>query len=169
MTSRWLAVDIDRHDPDDEWSVTARGNLAAAQAWRQKLVDLGLDPLLMDSNGIGGFHLMVIFAEPMCTRTVHEFGIGLVADFERRGLDHPPEIFPGQPNWDHYGDWLRLPGRHHTRPHYTRVWNDEPFAESQWLAGRDAIDRILATRPAPLALLEKIGIARLRRTVCLLM
>ena len=41
------------------------------------------------------------------------------------------------------------------------------FAESPWLVGYDAIDRILATRPATDALLEPIGIARLRRTVCL--
>ena len=58
---------------------------------------------------------------------------------------------------------LRLPGRHHSRPALYSCWNDEPFAESQWLAGHDAIDRMLATRPAPPAVLEKIGITRLRR------
>lgn len=166
-TSRWLAIDIDRHDPDDQWSVTAEGNLSAARGWRQTLFEQGFDPLLMDSNGIGGFHLLVVFTEPMSTRTVHDFGMRLVADFESRGLDAKPEVFPGKPSWDHYGDWLRLPGRHHTRPHYTRVWNDEPFAESLWLVGHDAIDRILATRPATFEVLEKIGIVRLRRTVCL--
>jgi hypothetical protein len=167
LTSRWLAIDIDRHDPDDQWSVTREGNLAAARGWHEHLVGLGLDPLLMDSNGIGGFHLLVVFAEPMSTKSVHEFGARLVADYERRGLDQKPEVFPDKPTWDHYGDWLRLPGRHHSRPHYTRVWNDEPHAESPWLAGAEAIDRLLATRPAPAQLLEKLGIARRRRTVCL--
>jgi hypothetical protein len=167
MTSRWLAIDIDRHDPEDLESVTREGNLSAACGWRQALVEQGLDPILMDSNGIGGFHLLVVFAEPMSTRSVHGFGTRLIADFEHRGLDQKPEVFPGKPSWDHYGDWLRLPGRHHSRLHYTRVWNDEPFAESKWLAGHEAIDRILATRPAPLTVLEKLGIARLRRTVCL--
>jgi hypothetical protein len=167
MTSRWLAIDIDRHDPDDPWAVTPEGNLAAARGWHQALVEQGLDPLLMDSNGIGGFHLLVVFAEPMSTVSVHQFGARLVADYERRGLDHVPEVFPDRPTWDHYGGWLRLPGRHHSRPHYTRVWNDEPHAESRWLVGHEAIDRILATQAAPDTVLEKLGIIRLRRTVCL--
>jgi hypothetical protein len=167
LTSRWLAIDIDRHDPDDEWAVTAEGNLSAARGWMKALADLGFDPLLLDSNGIGGFHLLVLFAEPMCTRSVHEFGTRLVADFAQRGMDTKPEVFPGKPKWDHRGNWLRLPGRHHTRPHFTRVWNDEPFAESQWLAGHDAIDRMLATRTASPEALGKVGIVHLRQTVCL--
>jgi hypothetical protein len=167
LTSRWLAIDIDLHDPDDDLSASREGNLSAARQWWQVLVDQGLDPLLMDSNGIGGFHLVTIFAEPMSTDSVHLFGSRLVADFERRGLGQRPEIFPDKPTWDRYGDWLRLLGRHHTRPHYTRVWNDEPFADQPWLAGHDAIDRILATRPAPASVLEKIGISKSPRTICL--
>ena len=58
----------------------------------------------MDSNGMGGFHILVIFAEPMSTVSVHDFGKRLVADFDRKGLDVPPEIFPDKPTWDHYGD-----------------------------------------------------------------
>jgi hypothetical protein len=167
LTSRWLAIDIDLHDPEDTWSVTPEGNLFAARAWQQQLVEQGLDPLLMDSNGIGGFHLLVTFAEPMGTTSVHDFTSRLVSDFERRGLDARPEVFPERPTWDHYGPWLRLPGRHHSRPHYTRVWNDEQHEESRWLVGHAAIDRILATQPASVAALEKLGITRLRRTVCL--
>jgi hypothetical protein len=167
LASRWLAIDIDLHDPDDDLSVSKEGNLSAARQWWQVLIDNGLDPLLLDSNGIGGFHLLVAFSAPMSTDSVHQFGARLVADYERRGLIQRPEIFPDKPTWDRYGDWLRLPGRHHTRPHYTRVWNDEPFAESAWLDGHEAIDRILATRPADPGILEKIGITRLPRTVCL--
>jgi hypothetical protein len=167
LTSRWLAIDIDLHDPEDQLSVTPEANLAAAVGWYEHLVGLGLDPLLMDSNGMGGFHVLVVFAEPMSTTSVHQFGRRLLADFERRGLDNEPEVFPEKPQWDHYGNWLRLPGRHHSRPHYTRVWNDEPHADSRWLVGHEAIDRLLATRPAAAAVLDKLGIARLRRTVCL--
>jgi hypothetical protein len=166
LTSRWLALDIDLHDSDD-LTVSKEGNLAAVLGWRQVLTEQGLDPLLMDSNGAGGFHLLLVFAEPMSTDSVHDFGRGLVADYERRGLDQRPEIFPDKPTWDRYGDWLRLPGRHHTRDHYTRVWNDEPFAEEPWLEGYDAIDRILSTRAADVAALERLGITRHRRTVCL--
>lgn len=167
LTSRWFAIDIDLHDSDDSLSVSAEGNLAAACAWRQSLESYGIDPLLMDSNGAGGFHLLAIFSEPMSTDSVHAFAARLVSDYELKGLDRRPEVFPDQPTWDRYGDWLRLPGRHHSRPHYTRVWNDEPFADSTWLEGHDAIDRMLATRPTPTAILEKLGITKQPRTVCL--
>jgi hypothetical protein len=167
MTSRWLAVDIDLHDIDESSTVTPAGNLAAVRTWQENLAQQGLDSVLMDSNGAGGFHLLTVFAEPMGTLSVHEFGMRLVADFERLALDRKPELYPGEPEWDHYGDMLRLPGRHHSRPHYTRVWNDEPYAETRWLDGHDAIDRILATRLASAEVLEKVGILRRRRTVCL--
>jgi hypothetical protein len=52
LTSRWLAIDIDLHD--DETTATKEGNLFAAHAWHKHLVELGLDPLLLDSNGKGG-------------------------------------------------------------------------------------------------------------------
>src|SRR5262245_29305390 len=87
LTSRWLAVDIDLHDLDETSTVTAGGNLAAARAWQQKLGAQGLDSVLMDSNGMGGFHLLTLFAEPMGTHSVQEFGSSLIADFERYGLD----------------------------------------------------------------------------------
>lgn len=167
LTSRWFAIDIDLHEGDDDLTVSREGNLAAAAAWRQVLADQGLDPLLLDSNGAGGFHLLVVFAEPMSTDSAHQFAARLVADYERRGLARRPEVFPDAPTWDRYGDWLRLPGRHHSRSHYTRVWNDEPYADPVWLEGHEAIDRLLATRPAPVALLESLGLSRQPRTVCL--
>lgn len=166
LSSRWFAIDIDRHDEDD-LSITAEGNYVVAHGWWEKLSKMGFDPLLFDSNGVGGYHILTIFAEPMATKSVRAFAQEVTSDFERRGLDCPPEIFPGNPKWDHYGDWLRLFGRHHYRSHYTRVWNDEPWAEDTWLVGHDAIDRILATRPAPLELLAKHGIEQVRSTICL--
>ncbi len=113
LSSRWLAIDVDLHD-EDELSVTAEGNFVAARHWHRVLSEQGFDPLLMDSNGRGGFHLLVVFAAPMCTHSVHRFGQSLINDYALRGLDDPPELFPGKPQWHHYGDWLRLPGRHHT-------------------------------------------------------
>ena len=166
LTSRWLAIDIDLHDEDD-LSVSPQGNFVAAQSWRDKLVELGCDPLLLDSNGKGGFHLLVVFAQPIATKSVHAFGKRLVEDYEQRGLDRAPEVFPGSPKWDHYGDWLRLFGRHHTRDFFTRVWNDEPWAEEPWLEGHDAIDRILRTQPMTLEQAAAVGLEPARRTICL--
>ncbi|MFK8115029.1 MAG: hypothetical protein AB8B91_22700, partial [Rubripirellula sp.] len=57
-SSRWFAIDIDLHD-DEDLSVTPEGNFVAAREWYQRLQGMGLDPVLMDSNGRGGFHLVV--------------------------------------------------------------------------------------------------------------
>ena len=146
LTARWFAIDIDLHDPD-QLSVTSQGNFAAAQHWHRAPVELGFDPLLLDSNGRGGFHLLVLLAEPLGAVSVNAFVKQFVSDYLKRGLDQMPEVFPNTPRWDHYGDWLRLPGRHHTYDHYTRVWNDEPWTDQPWLEGHEAIDRLLATRP----------------------
>jgi hypothetical protein len=166
LSSRWLAIDIDLHDAD-ELSVTQEGNFVAARHWYTVLVEMGFDPLLMDSNGRGGFHLMILFSKPMCTRSVHAFGQSLVSDFAIRGLDHSPEVFPGKPRWHNYGDWLRIPGRHHTNNHYSRVYCDEGWETANWLEGHDAIDRILATRSASVETCAKVGIIPVRRTICL--
>jgi hypothetical protein len=123
----------------------------------------GFDPLLFDSNGIGGFHVLAIFDEAKETRSVNEFAVRLMGNHESLGIDRP-EIFPGQPRWEHYGDWFRLFGRHHSRRHYTRVWNDEPTLEDAWLVGHDAIDRILATQPSPG---QSGEIQPAKRTICL--
>ena len=165
-TSRWLAIDIDLHELD-EHAVTPEGNFVAARSWVESLAAMGLDPLMFDSNGKGGFHLLVLFAEPLATQSVHAFGKKLVSDFVKRGLDSMPEVFPGKPVWNHYGNWLRLPGRHHTNEHYTRVWNDEPWDDRTWLEGHDAIDRILRVRPAAPEIAEQNGMHQARRTVCL--
>jgi hypothetical protein len=166
LTSRWLGIDIDLHDAEN-LSVTPQGNFVAARHWYHQLTQLGFDPLLLDSNGRGGFHLLIFFQSPMCTKSVHEFGKQFVADYALRGLDVAPEIFPGNSRFDHYGDWLRLPGRHHTVDHYTRVFTDEAWSEQPWLVGHDAIDRILATRPASVEQCELRGINLRRQTVCL--
>lgn len=165
-TARWFAIDIDLHDPE-QLSVTAEGNFSAALAWRNAFADQGFDPLLIDSNGAGGFHLWMLFAQPLDAGDVFQFAHQFTSDFLRRGLDQRPEVFPNEPRWDHYGYSLRLFGRHHTHEHFSRVWNDEPYNEQPWLEGHEAIDRILATRPLELGAALKLGIQLKRRTVCL--
>ena len=93
-TSRWMAIDIDLHD-DDDLSVTKEGNFVAAKAWWQQLKDMGFDPLLMDSNGKGGFHLFAFFSKPMASKSVRAFCEQLVSNYGKYGLDDPPDLFPG--------------------------------------------------------------------------
>ena len=165
-TSSWFAIDIDLHD-DDDLSVTREGNYVAALGWRKQLEEMGFDPLLTDSNGKGGFHILVVFERPMATKSVYQFCNRLVANFQKLGLDREPDIFPTSAT-SFQGGWLRLPGRHHTKKHFTRVWNDEPWAEDKkWLEGHEAIDRILDITPASEATLEAQNILVKLRTVCL--
>lgn len=164
--SRWFALDIDLHEEDD-LSVSREGNFVAGKAWYKRLQELGFDPLLMDSNGNGGFHMLVLLSKAVSSKSVRQFCAHLVADYERQGLDAPPDLFPGHYGSRHKGSWLRLPGRHHTRQHFTRVFNDEPWSEQVWLEGHEAIDRLLAMTPANEAVLDQNGLLTKVRTVCL--
>jgi putative DNA primase/helicase len=137
--SFWGAADIDQHGEVD----FSEANRAAAIAWFDVLADLGFHPLLTDSNGKGGFHLRVLFEDPTVTAHVRQLFRWLVRDWEARGLEHEPEVFPKQPEIaaagnGSCGNWLRLPARHPKRDHWSRVWDG-----SEWLEGDDAIDFML--------------------------
>jgi hypothetical protein len=136
--SRWGAVDIDHHG---DQSPDPAKNLAAALAWYDELTRLGFRPLLTDSNGRGGFHLRVLFRDPVATPRVFALMRWLVRSYARHGLTAAPETFPKQPEVEpgRFGNWLRLPGRHHTRPHWSRVWDG-----ARWLEWHDAIVFMLA-------------------------
>ena len=147
-TSRWIAVDIDLHEQDEV--STREGNFAAAVAWHDRLVAAGFDPLLFDTNGKGGFHLWVVLAQPVPTADLVAWGLGLVSDWEKRGLPRMPETYPKRPMLEEgsHGDCLRLPGRHPTYEHFTKVWSGDPELPEPWLEGINAVERILSTRPA---------------------
>jgi len=141
-TSRWGAVEIDWHgenstDPDVNWR--------AARGWYDELVRLGIRPLLTDSNGRGGFHLLTFFDDPVSTPTVYCFLNWLTSNHERYGLPAAPETFPKQASIQpgRFGNYLRLFGLHHTRAHWSRVWSG-----SSWLDGQEAIDFILNLIPS---------------------
>jgi hypothetical protein len=143
---RWGALDIDNHDDDPG---TAAANERAARWWYRELVRLGFRPLLIDGNGNGSYHLWVLLARRVSAERLHHFLTGLGADHGRFGLAAPPEVFPRQPDVratpGQLGNWLRLPGRHHQRNHWSRVWDGKA-----WLEGDRAIDFMLAlTGDAP--------------------
>src|SRR5439155_10365627 len=90
--------------------------------------------------------LLLIFDGPVPTEKVYAFGRWLTRDWKELGLAEQPECYPKQPaiKAGGYGNWLRLPGRHHTRDHWSRVWDG-----SRWLEGQAAIDKIIATSGTP--------------------
>jgi hypothetical protein len=137
-TCRSVATDLDFHG---EGGSDPGANLRAALAWHAKLTDLGFRPLLAASNGQGGYHLRVIFDRPVPSERAFAFIVWLTSDFSSHGLTNRPEVFPKQPRLlsGRYGNWLRLPGRHHTRDYWSKVWD-----RSRPLDGAEAIEFILA-------------------------
>ena len=141
-TSSWLGIDIDLHGkPDKEKKLK---NRQAAKQLYNKAKELGFDPLLISSNGQGGYHLVLFFKKPVPTPEVHAFGKWLLRDWQKLGLHEQPELFPKQPRLEEkkkYGNFLRLPGRHHTMDYFSKVWNGE-----RWVSGEEAIAAILAIK-----------------------
>ena len=117
---------------------------------------MGYDPLLFDSNNNGGYHLWVLFDEPAPTEHVFAFAWSLVSTWEATNLSEEPETFPKKPKEkkpgeDVLGAWFRLPGLHHTRDHYARVWSGDEWLDDPWLSGHAAIDAMVQCvgGPAP--------------------
>ena len=138
-TCRWLAIDIDNHGDNDE---AKHLNLKAALHWANKAQTFGLRPVVMDSNGNGGYHLMCMFRTPVESEAVHFFGKYLVSDWRSLELESVPEVFPKQPRLSphvKYGNWLRLPGRHHTRAHWTQV-----LVGDEWLPAAETPSKLIS-------------------------
>jgi hypothetical protein len=158
-TSLWGAVELDRHG---EQGNSPEANLAASLAWYARLWELGFRSLLLtDSNGAGGYHLRVLFREPVPTPKVFALLRRLTHDHARHGISHQPECFPKQPKLEPTpdgrgacGNWLRLPGRHHTWEHWSRAWDG-----SRWLAGAPAVEFVLALAGDPAELVPQVPVA----------
>jgi hypothetical protein len=159
-TSLWGAVDVDWHGPT---STAPAINLAAALAWHDRLRQLGFLPLLTDSNGSGGYHVRVLFREPLATSRVFAFLQWLVRDHAALGHPVRPETFPKQQAIDEgrYGNWLRVPGRHHTAEHWSRVWDG-----AAWIDGEAAVALILGlTGDSPALIPVEVAAAQRRLTM----
>ena len=149
-TSRWLGIDTDNHDLDAVGAdARARCNLAGALSWWRAFGERGYDPLLFDSSGRGGYHLWVLFAEPAPTAAVFDLVKAVASTWEANQLEEEPEVFPKQPRPGSLNAWFRLPGMHHTQPHYSRLWSGEEWLSDPWLEGHAAIDAMLQVIPGP--------------------
>ncbi|HEX5269465.1 MAG TPA: hypothetical protein VFW33_03210, partial [Gemmataceae bacterium] len=150
--SKGGALDIDYHGAT---STAPDVNLRAAMHWYGATAHLGFRPLLLDSNGKGGFHLRLLLAEAVPAERVFHFLRSLTRDHGMLGFEKPPEQFPKQADVRRcakgLGNWLRVPGRHHKRDFWSRVWSGD-----RWLGGHDAIDFLVALEGDPPALLPAI-------------
>ncbi|MBA4068006.1 MAG: peptidase, partial [Isosphaera sp.] len=134
-------MDIDAHDPGDD---PARNERYAAHLYR-KVTALGLRPLLA-TWGAGGYHLWVLFDRDLPGPVLHAFGRWLVTDAGEFGFPAAPETFPKQPTVPDgkFGNWLRAPGRHHTRDVFARAWDGD-----RWADGEAAVARVLSLTGDP--------------------
>ena len=137
-TCKWFMIDIDQVRCN--WLVSTK---IAAIAWWEDLRGQGFRPLLLETNGIsnGSYHLLVCLSEAISSQRLHAFVSRMVKDFGKYGLRQIPSVCPNDPEINEYrpdGSWWRLPGRHHTREFWTRVWDG-----SRWLENQEAIEAIL--------------------------
>lgn len=149
LTSRSGVIEVDKHGDDGDADL----NWRAAEHWYRLLTLLGFNVWLSDSNGQGGYHVRIVLDRPVPTDRLYRLLRFVVADHGDLGLETAPETFPKQPALTGlgYGNWLRLPGRHHTLNHWTRFWSG-----SRWLAGAEAVNVILSSRPDPADLLPDL-------------
>jgi hypothetical protein len=151
---KYGTVEIDHHG---EGSSPREATRRAALGWYEALRARGFHPLLWDSNGDGGYHLDVLFRELIPSARLFYYLRNLVRNYSEFGLTARPETFPKQPclhptpdGRGQYGNWCRLPGRHHTREHWARVWDG-----SAWLDGDKAIDFMLSLTGDPPSLVPE--------------
>lgn len=152
-TCKWFAVDVDLHDENvRDADEIIEANKAAIFEWARRLREKGMDPLVLDSNGEGGFHIWVLLDDEYPLADVFDFVDDLRSDWADFPLPRKPEVFPPKRavGPDDLPYTLRLAGRHHTRPHYTRVFNFDFPDKNEWLEGGDAIELMMATQPSPL-------------------
>lgn len=143
-TCRWFAYDFDNHS--DEPDLGAK-NLAQALLLVEHLHDYGFVAILEDSNGDGGYHVWVLLAAPAPSAAAYAFAQQILTE-----LSLSAEVFPKQAGVGKgYGNFLRIPGKHHSRNHWSRI-----YQSGRWLEGLEAVEAILnapvnapALLPAP--------------------
>jgi hypothetical protein len=149
--SRWGAFDLDAHGPQEPAYYDA---LTHAAGWLAIQLDsAGAVPLVEDSNGAGGYHVWIYFDAPVPTAQVYAW-LDALAERARLGSGVAVETFPKQASArGAFGNWLRLPGRHHTRAHWSRVAR----VHGEWQSGADAVRTLLEWSATPVAVVPPLS------------
>jgi hypothetical protein len=133
----FVAWDLDNHVSDTSTDL----NLEYAIVLRDKLLEMGLQSLIEDSDGKGGIHLWLLFTHPIPASTAHPFAKDVASDFREHGLEKI-ECFPKSSTVKRTkkrcGNYIRLPGKHHKREHWSRFWGDD-----DWLSIDDSVQLLL--------------------------
>jgi P4 family phage/plasmid primase-like protien len=138
------ALDIDAHDDGADRDKNLRCALRAAELFR----DLGLDALIFDSNGKGGYHVRVYFKKPILAEVAYWLCQRVIAILKGEGFG-TVEGFPKQPAVTlacPYGNGIRGPGKHHRRNHWARAYD---FKEERFVGGRETVAIVLGIAGSP--------------------
>lgn len=148
-TCKWLAWDIDRHNE----SVSADDNVSAMGRLVDFLHASGIEPLIEDSNGNGGFHVWVLLTDEIPGTLAHRFGKYAIGVAQLGDC----EVFPKQESLSdgvRYGNWLRCPGRHHRRDHWSGFLDT---SDDQWKYNAAAVELMLAATLNEPSLIERMS------------
>ncbi|WP_434480980.1 TOTE conflict system archaeo-eukaryotic primase domain-containing protein [Gemmatimonas sp.] len=150
-TSRWGGMDFDVHSDDGEIPAEHRHRVQQAFAYCATAMATAGPVLLEDSDGDGGRHIWIRFTEPVPTSHLFVW-LTTIAEDCHRATSYRPETFPKQPRLElnnrkeqKVGNWLRLPGRHHTRSHWSRLAE----VGGRWQSGAEAAALLLAWSSTP--------------------
>ena len=146
----WVAWDMDNHVSDLE----TNQNLNYAIVLMDRLTELGFRPILEHSDGKGGIHLWVLFVSPIPSATAHRFSNWIARDYADHGLE-TIECFPKNSTVQHTdakcGTYLRTPGKHHKREHWSQIWKD-----GAWLSMDESVQFLLSSNGDNPALIPEI-------------
>lgn len=144
---KWMAFDVDAHDTAADVGI----NWQCVEVIASALKEFRLEPLICDSDGKGGYHVFCFLKKPIGASVAKWLGTSILARLQQNGLPKV-EFFPKQDKITvsaPFGNWLRAPGKHHKRDHWTRLrkWDGD------WLQGTKAIRLLVAQAgddPSPL-------------------
>jgi hypothetical protein len=165
-TCKWGGYDIDNHGAADP-----AVNLRTAFTLYDLLRERGFNPLLNGSNGRGGYHLRILLSTPVPCRDLFHFLAVIRQQAGFAGEQFSKQAAVAAPGHrGQFGNWLRVPGRHHTRDCWSEVFDGE-----RWLEGEGAVafllhcqgdaPSLLPAAPLPTPLRKRVPP---RRTVCFL-
>lgn len=152
--------DLDNHVSEK----STNANFEYAIVMRDRLRDMGLQSLIEDSDGKGGIHLWVLFKHPVPASQAYSFAKAVASDFREHGLEKI-ECFPKSPSVQNTkkrcGNYIRLPGKHHKREHWSRFWGDD-----NWLSIGDSVQLLLEHRGNDPALVPAAASVTPQKTKC---
>lgn len=123
-TCRWVAFDLDAHGGENE-----RDNLAVASIIAGRLEQHGLDPYIFSSDGRGGIHVWAVFDSEQPADEAYDLARRVADGLIAEAFPKQPGVEPGR-----YGNWIRLPGRHYKREHWSEVRTNGQWGTMQQTA-----------------------------------